>query len=256
MKGDYHMKRRDFIKTCGVGLAACCCSPLNAYATQNQTYSARKLLQDYDQKEATRRVLYTSLFGAAVIDTVLAQMRNSFEAIIPDIPYIGQINFHLQWHIPNAEKLAEWLVAKEYGVSMLEFSQLHLDQALADLLSMPDPAKIGSFQFGPMTEMVMQLAAAESQLRIYPEAHIFTFVKGDGVDFDWGLDYSQCPNVILYNKYGAGDLVYPLICTQDDVAGFAMRTGYHRTTEIARGDAICDLRWKVGVASTIPDIWA
>jgi hypothetical protein len=256
MKGDYHMKRRDFIKACGVGLTACCCSPLNAYATQNQTYSARKLLQDYDQKEATRRVLYTSLFGAAVIDTVLAQMRNSFEAIIPDIPYIGQINFHLQWHIPNAEKLAEWLVAKEHGVSMLEFSQLHLDQALADLLSMPDPAKIGSFQFGPITEIMMQLTAAESQLRIYPEAHIFTFVKGDGVDFDWGLDYSQCPNVILYNKYGAGDLVYPLICTQDDVAGFAMRTGYHRTTEIARGDAICDLRWKVGVASTIPDIWA
>ncbi len=87
------MKRRDFIKACGVGLAACCCSPLNAYATQNQTYSARKLLQDYDQKEATRRALYTSLFGAAVIDTVFAQMRNSFEAIIPDIPYIGQNNF-------------------------------------------------------------------------------------------------------------------------------------------------------------------
>ena len=250
------MKRRNFIKACGVGLAACCCSPLNAYATQNQTYSARKLLQDYDQKEATRRAIYTSLFSAAVIDTVLAQMRNSFEAIIPDIPYIGQINFHMQWHIPNAEKLAEWLVAKEYGVSMLEFSQLHLDQVLADLLSFPNPEAIGRFQFGPITEIAMQLYASESQLRIYPEAHIFTFVKGNGVDFDWGLDYSQCPNVILYNKFGAGDLVYPLVCTQDDVAGFAMKTGYHRTMEIARGDAICDLRWKVGVASTIPDIWA
>ena len=249
------MKRRNFLKACGIGFAACCCGPLKAYAAaQRQTYSTRKLLQDYDQKEAARRALYLSMFGAASIDTVLAEMRASYEAIIPDIPYIGQINFHLQWHIPNAEKLAEYLVAKEYGVTMLEFSQLHLDQALNDLLSMPDPVKIGRMQFGPMAEIGMQLSAAESQLHIYPEAHVFTFVKGNGIDFDWGLDYTQCPNVILYSRHGAADLVYPLVCTQDDVAGFAMRTGYQRTMEIARGDAKCDLRWKEGVASTIPDI--
>jgi hypothetical protein len=249
------MKRRNFLKACGIGFAAYCCGPLNAYAAaQRQTYSTRKLLQDYDRKEGARRALYLSMFGAASIDTVLAEMRASYVVLIPDIPYIGQINFHLQWHIPNAEKLAEYLVAKEYGVTMLEFSQLHLDKALNDLLSMPDPVKIGSMQFGPMAETGMQLKAAESQLRIYPEAHVFTFVKGNGIDFDWGLDYTQCPNVILYSRHGAADLVYPLVCTQDDVAGFAMRTGYRRTTEIARGGAICDLRWKEGVASTIPDI--
>jgi hypothetical protein len=249
------MKRRNFLKACGIGFAACCGGPLNAYAAaHSQTYSTRKLLHDYDQKGAVRRALYLSMFGAVSVDKVLAEMRASYEALIPDIPYIGQINFHLQWHIPNMEKLAEYLVAKEYGKTMLEFSQLHLDQSLNDLLSMPDPVKIGSMQFGPMAEVGMQLKAAESQLRIYPEAHVFSFVKGNGIDFDWGLDYSQCPSVIMFGRHGAADLVYPLVCTMDDVAGFAMKTGYHRTTEIARGGTICDLRWTKGVASTIPDL--
>jgi len=58
----------------------------------------------------------------------------------------------------------------------------------------------------------------------------------------------------MFGRHGAADLVYPLVCTMDDVAGFAMKTGYHRTTEIARGGTICDLRWKKGVASHIPDL--
>jgi hypothetical protein len=36
-----------------------------------------------------------------------------------------------------------------------------------------------------------------------------------------------------------------MVCTQDDMAGSAMRTGYHRTMQIATGDPICDLRWKL-----------
>ena len=59
----------------------------------------------------------------------------SFEALIPDMPYIGESNFHLQWFIPNSEKLAEYLVVKNYGVTKKEYSNLHLTQASKDLLN-------------------------------------------------------------------------------------------------------------------------
>ena len=39
-------------------------------------------------------------------------------------------------------------------------------------------------------------------------------------------------------------------------AGKALFVGYHRTTEIASGGPMCDLRWKKGVESVIPDIGA
>ena len=249
------MKRRDFLKACGIGCLACFCSPLNAYA--GPTYSLRELLNDYDQEAAKRRDLYLSMFGANRIDKVLKEMRDSYEALIPDIPYIGQTNFHLQWTIPNAEKLAEYLVAKEYGVTILEFSSLHIYNELSILMAQPEAFRVqsGSMQFGRLFEVGMQIEAAKSQLRLYPEEHVYTFVKGNGVDFDWGLNYTQCANVILYNRHGATDLMYPLVCNMDYVPGKAMKGGYYRTMELATGGEICDLRWKQGVESTIPDIY-
>lgn len=107
-------------------------------------------------------------------------------------------------------------------------------------------------QFRPLPEAQMRFRAWRSQLRIYPEDYIFTFVKGDGVDFDWGLNYTQCPNVTLYKRHGAADLVYPLVCTMDYVAGKALFEGYLRTMDLATGGSLCDLRWKEGVESAIP----
>jgi hypothetical protein len=100
-------------------------------------------------------------------------------------------------------------------------------------------------QFGYPTELFMAATALWSQFRVYPDDYVIYFRKGDGVDFDWGLDYTQCANVQLYKKYDALDLVLPMICTQDYIAGSAMRTGYRRTMQIATGDPICDLRWKL-----------
>ena len=103
----------------------------------------------------------------------------------------------------------------------------------------------GKGQFGPQTEMLMMGWAFWSQFRTYPEDYIYYYRKGDGVSFDWGLDYTQCVNVTLYKKYDALDLVLPLICTMDYLAGSAMGTGYHRTMQIATGDPMCDLRFKL-----------
>ncbi len=254
------MERRLFLKALGVGCLGCCCKPIEAFAAIGQkTYSTTRLLKDYDQNIEWRRALYLKNPALADnIDQVLGEMRDSYEAIIPDIPYLGKRNFHLQWAIPNAEKLGDYLVAKKYGITIPQFSRLHLDQALSDLMTTyPTEAerrKIGSMQFGPMSDMMMRFVAWNSQLRLYPENYILEFVPGDGVDFDWGLNYTQCPNVILYSRHGAADLVYPLICTMDYVAGKALFVGYHRTMDIASGDPMCDLRWKEGVESVIPDL--
>ena len=206
------------------------------------------LLQQYDERKQWRRELYLEIFPENEIDDILDEMRESYEALIPDMPYIGESNFHLQWFIPNSEKLAEYLVVKNYGVSKKEYSNLHLTQASRDLLN--DFTKdqligIGKMQFGYQTELFMMATALWSQFRLYPDDYIIYFRKGDGVDFDWGLDYTQCANVQLYKKYDAQDLLLPMVCTQDDLAGSLMRTGYRRTMQIATGDPICDLRWKL-----------
>lgn len=38
--------------------------------------------------------------------------------------------------------------------------------------------------------------AEESQKRLYPGGWMATFVEGDGKEFDFGIDYTECGNVI------------------------------------------------------------
>ncbi len=274
------MKRRDFLRTLGLSCVGACCNPFKALAAgttrlksqaglnaaysnrlnplrisiagltsfDGRTYAPEPLLQQYDERAQWRRELYLQIFPEDEIDDILAEMRQSFADIIPEMPYIGESNFHLQWFIPNSEKLAEYLVVKNYGVTKKEYSNLHLTQASKDLLDNYTEAQligIGKMQFGYPTELFMMATALWSQFRMYPDDYIIYFRKGDGVDFDWGLDYTQCANVQLYKKYDAQDLLLPMVCTQDDLAGSLMRTGYRRTMQIATGDPICDLRWKL-----------
>ena len=278
------MKRRDFIKTIGISGISCmgsCFNPfkvlaagttslksgvgykalrstrLNLISTSSAvitslddvTYDPEPLLERYDKNKQDRRELYLNIFGENEIDDILDEMRDSYEALIPNITYIGEVNFNLQWYIPNCEKLAEYLVAKDYGVTVKEFSNLHLMNESKKLLTIPeaDRIKIGGMQFGFEVEQMIAGWALWSQFQLYPDDYIYRFRKGDGVDFDWGLDYTQCANVIMFKKYNVLDLLVPLVCTMDDLAGSALFTGYHRTMQLATGDPMCDLRWKLQV---------
>jgi len=239
----------------GLGCIGCLIHPRFVEAAATPRYNKAMLLRRYDAGAERRRMLYSSLFNPDELEGILMEMRASYESVIPEMPYIGLTDFHLQWFIPNCEKLADYLVAKKFGVDMLQFSNLHLAQEERDLLERyteEELVQIGSMQFGPVAELQMRLRAWRSQLRLYPEAHVFYFVKGDGEDFDWGLDYVQCANMIFYSRYNEQDLLLHLVCNADYVAGKVMRTGYHRTTELATGGTKCDLRWKKGVVSTMP----
>lgn len=97
-----------------------------------KTYSPAALLRKYDDQKQWRRQLYLPVFGENMIDGILDEMRTSYAAVIPHMPFIGRHNYHLQWVMPNAEKLADYLIAKDYGVTIAQFTTLHLAQAASD----------------------------------------------------------------------------------------------------------------------------
>jgi hypothetical protein len=282
------MKRRDFIKAAGIGCFGCCCRPFPALAKVSmssdrrntfkagcstristlpadnralagiggRTWNKDKLLKQYDEGREARREMYLPVFSEDMVDGILDEMRDSYEALIPDMPFIGERNYHLQWDIPNAEKLAEFKVAKTYGLTVKDFSTMYLAWAEKDLRSQYTDSElvmIGSMQFGLIAKIQMRIVAFKSQLKVYPEDYILTYIPGDGKDFDWGLDYTQCPSEILYRRHDEINLLFNVICRADYVAGKLMKVGYHRTTTIPEGYPVCDLRWKEGVASTIPE---
>ena len=282
------MRRRDFIKAVGIGYLSCCCTPLTALARSSSLspgpgaiktpyptrlgaltsghygvscigkgqYDQEQYLQIWDSSRPAKRQLYATVFGENDVDKILDEMRASYASLIPEIPFIGDNNFHLVWYIPNSEKLAEYLVAKNYGMTDKSFAQLHIDNEEKKLFQWTEDQRrsIGAMQFGPKAEKKMRWEAFKTKFRFYPDNYIMTFRKGDGIVFDWGLDYTQCANCALYkDKYNEAGLLFLMVCRMDYVAGKALYVGYHRTTQLSTGGPMCDLRWKQGVESIVPE---
>ena len=70
-------------------------------------------------------------------------------------------------------------------------------------------------------------------------------VVGDGIDFDFGVDYIRCGNLELARKVGA-DAFAPYLCMSDIALSDGLGWGLIRTQSLADGCSHCDFRFKQG----------
>ena len=87
--------------------------------------------------------------------------------------------------------------------------------------------------------------ATESQKRKYPESFVMTYVKGNGQDFDYGVDYTECAICKFLSAQNALELI-PYMCATDKIASELLGWGMSRTMTLAKGDEKCDFRFKKG----------
>ena len=99
--------------------------------------------------------------------------------------------------------------------------------------------------FNNILKRKVKKLAEESQKRLYPDNWIATFVEGDGKEFDFGIDYTQCGIVNFLHDQGAPELA-PYMCLLDFPHSRLTRTGLVRTMTIAEGYKKCDFRFKKG----------
>jgi hypothetical protein len=100
-------------------------------------------------------------------------------------------------------------------------------------------------KYGKKNQERWREQAAESQKRQYPGDWVFTFVEGDGKEFDYGLDFTECGICKLYHAQGADELT-PYLCLMDDVVSKAFDRGLVRHKTLAEGADVCDFRYKAG----------
>ena len=96
--------------------------------------------------------------------------------------------------------------------------------------------------------------AEESQKREFSGGYVFTFVEGEGEEFDYGLDFTECATCKFYDVQGESDFT-PLSCAADYLKSKAFGWGLTRTMTLAEGYEKCDFRHKKGDTTrvTIPD---
>jgi hypothetical protein len=199
-----------------------------------------------DHFEGTAKALVTR-FGKGRTSGLMKEIRQEYEALTPEVPYIGgEENMFTEWLTYGVYYLAVYRILKAEGQSVEEVGKIIFDtfQAMADypkwLLRL-----VGSLKYNKQYVSQLKEAVAKTQERRYPGDWVAMFIEGDGEEFDYGIDITECGICKFYREQGADELT-PYLCLSDCVVSEAFDRGLVRYKTLAEGAEVCDFRYKKG----------
>lgn len=214
------------------------------------------LLRKFDKSIERIKPLLASRFDPEQAHLLAGEAHREYENLIPQLPYMGDWNPFTMFMLPTSRYLAMYRILGGHGLTLEEVGQLIYKMGEADLCAIPPVARrlIGYLWFVPFLRNRVKKRAAVSQLRKYPGDFVFSYVEGDGEEFDYGIDYTECANCKFLKDQGAMELA-PYACAIDKAAGELLGWGLTRTTTLAEGYEKCDFRFKKGGATkvTLPE---
>ena len=188
-------------------------------------------------------------YGKAEGEAIVKESLQRFEALLPDLPYIGGADN------PNTRSLywtATWLAMyrslQARGVSVGEAARLCYVGAASYFDSVPMRWLMRWQGRRYLSRKRMDRGrrlAALSQQRRYPDDWVFRVIEGDGQAFEFGVDYTECGVVKYLAREGAPELA-PYLCWIDYPMTAAMGVRLDRTETIAQGGPRCDFRMSRG----------
>jgi hypothetical protein len=217
-------------------------------------YLARKstLLRRFDKATARIYHVLVSHYGKEDAGILTKEARREYEAIIPQLPYIGPRNPLLIFFIPTGWHVGLYRVLQRQRRTVEEAGQVIYDLTEAYLRSMPPYAHrlIGYLWFSSLFLRRLKKRAVQSRERKYPGDYVFQYIEGDGKTFDYGIDFLECANCKFLGAMGADELA-PYVCAGDKLASEFLGWGLMRTMTIADGYEKCVFRFKRGGKTSV-----
>jgi hypothetical protein len=188
-------------------------------------------------------------YGKEEGEAIVKDAIQRFEALLPDIPYIGGgENPFTKVLCKVATKLAMYQALRARGASVEEAARLiHLGE-VSFLETVPTRWRMrlqGRLFLTQKGMNVWRHVAATSQERRYPEDWVYEVVEGDGQGFAFGVDCTECAAVKYLDREGAPELAQYL-CWSDYPQFAAMHLRLDRTETLAQGGQRCDFRMSRG----------
>ena len=209
----------------------------------------QKLLKDHF--EGTEKAL-EKYFSRSQIEPMMQEIREVFSELNRQKPDIGgQENIFSEWLTFGVYYLALYQVLKRKDWIVEEVGLLIYEafEAMADypewLLNL-----VSRLKYGKGYQKELQAAAEQTQLRRFEGDWVAEYVEGDGEEFDYGLDITECGICKFYRQQGAEELS-PYLCLSDYVLSDSLGRGLVRYQTLAEGDPVCDFRFKRGRATHV-----
>jgi hypothetical protein len=206
-----------------------------------------KLLRDFDNIVKRTNQVFVSHYGKEQANILIAETRQEYDILVPQIPYIGGRQPLTQFLIATAQFLAMYRVLKKHGQTLEETGVLIYEvcQTLMDSYPKFVLRVVGHLDFSKRYRRGLQKRAAESHQRQYPDDYVFNYIEGDGKEFDFGVDYIECGGCKFLQKQGAPELA-PYLCTIDILYSETFGWGLIRKMTLSQGFDKCDFRFKKG----------
>lgn len=203
------------------------------------------------------RKFIAEAYGRDIAEAVVRETLQRFEALLPEIPYIGGDKNVLTENLYlTAAMLAMYKSLKARGKSVEEVARLIYEGTSAFYSSFPFRLLLrrqGKQLLNPRHISQRKRDAAISQQRRYPDDWVFEVIEGDGQTFGFGVDYTECGIVKYLAQQGASELA-PYLCWLDYPMCTAMRVKLIRTETIAQGSERCNFRFSHGQPENVlPD---
>jgi hypothetical protein len=207
-----------------------------------------KIVKDFEGELDVAAELLESWYNPKEVDEVVDLMKNEFEEMIPNIPYIGgQKNPTTLILLRCVSNLAIFRILEKKGFSFEEIGEFYYKFSIGNhqkrklLLEKAgrDPAQ---YPFEKSYLDYQKKLCEDTQKREYSGDWVMDFVNGDGKSFDWGWNIYDCGVQKAYEKFG-GLKYLPFICLGDHYEAEALGFGFSRTQTLGFGAPLCDHRF-------------
>ena len=182
------------------------------------------------------------------INSIIEQMNEEFESLIPKIPYIGgYLNYYTRVLIQIISNLAifrvlekEGWIYREIGELFYEFVDIHqrIRKEKYEKKGIDTTTMVFESQYVNQAKFI----AETSQKRAFPYDWVLEFIEGDGRSFEYGVDITECGVYKIFKEFGAEKYV-PLQCVNRIREAQIFGYGVFRTQTLATGAPSCDYRY-------------
>ena len=219
----------------------------------NYLLRRNQFMRTFDRLIAGVNPSVISWLGEEQASRLIRDSRQEYETLIPRIPFIGNNNLILSFLLPTTRYLAVYRAFQRQGGTLEDAGRLVLMIGTEEARSLPYIARrfMGYLWFSSLFKELLKIRATKSHQRRYPGDFVLNYVEGDGREFDYGIDYTECANCKFLQAENAFELA-PYACATDKPISELLGWGLTRPKTIAEGFPVCSFRFKKGGTTHVP----
>lgn len=185
------------------------------------------------------------MFGKKETDVIKLKVKNEYDKLIPQFPYIGGDKNKLTSSlVKGSSGLALYKVLTEYNIELYEIGKLIYLTSTRYFNRLPSCVRklTGKRMFSKSKVRSMKERALCSQQKKYPYDWVWEVKEGDGTNYDLAIDYTECGIVKFFHEHDADELT-PYLCNLDFVIFKALGIELNRTKTLGCGCDCCNFRF-------------